>query len=189
MHVTSVVKDIQAHIEQLKIVQYNDIIIEWIPYNQFIDIKNIEKNVDNAITIYSALWNNGSLHYGINQEETRKPNTNVVLKCLNNSQNIINIIDEFLIEANTCYDDIHGISQNPDTKITSSFYKIYIVGNEIIDDIIQEVQLKINVPSDIVIEWIPFNQFINIKEIEKVDDNTTTYSAFWNNGPCIIILI
>ena len=64
-------------------------------------------------------------------------------------------------------------------------FKNWTSGNEIIDDIIQEVQLKINVPSDIVVEWIPFNQFINIKEIEKVDDNTSTtiYSAFWNNGP------
>ncbi|GBC47117.2 kinase-like domain-containing protein [Rhizophagus irregularis DAOM 181602=DAOM 197198] len=64
-----------------------------------------------------TLWNNGSLHYDSNQEELiRKPNTNVVLKCLNNSQNIINIIDEFLIEANTCHDEIYGLSQNPDTK-------------------------------------------------------------------------
>ncbi|CAB4439856.1 unnamed protein product [Rhizophagus irregularis] len=181
--------------KQLKISFRDDKIIEWIPYNQFIDIKKIEKNVDNAITIYSALWNN-----------------DVVLKCLNNSQNII---DEFLIEANIC-DYIHGISQNPDTKdyiivlqdiycekcgeeYTDKYnkwcgpcdrnyfineFKNWTSGNEIIDDIIQEIQLKINKPSDIVVEWIPFNQFINIKEIEKVDGNTTTiYSAFWNNGP------
>uniref|UniRef100_U9SIJ5 Uncharacterized protein n=1 Tax=Rhizophagus irregularis (strain DAOM 181602 / DAOM 197198 / MUCL 43194) TaxID=747089 RepID=U9SIJ5_RHIID len=71
--------------KQLKINWYDDIIIEWIPYNQFIDIKKIEKNIDNAVTIYSALWNNGSLHYDINQEElTRKPNTNVF-----NSDNLI----------------------------------------------------------------------------------------------------
>ncbi|UZO10655.1 uncharacterized protein OCT59_002235 [Rhizophagus irregularis] len=180
-----------------------------------------KKNVDNAVTIYSALWNNGSLHYDSNQEELiRKPNTNVVLKCLNNSQNIINIIDEFLIEANTCHDEIYGLSQNPDTKdyiiVLQDIYcekcgeqysdrysskynkwcmpchrnyfmnesKNWTSGNEIIDDIILEIQLKIEEPSDIVVEWIPFNQFINIKEIEKVFDNTTTiYSAFWNNGP------
>ncbi|CAB5321513.1 unnamed protein product [Rhizophagus irregularis] len=195
--------------KQLKINRYS-IIIEWIPYNQFIDIKKIEKNVDNAVTIYSALWNNGSLHYDINQEElTRKPNINVVLKCLNNSQNII---DELLIKAEICLKNMHGISQIPDTKdyiiVLQDIYcekcgeqynkwcetchrnyfinefKNWTSGNEIIDDIIQEVQLKINEPSDIVIEWIPFNQFINIIEIEKVDDNTTTiYSAFWNNGP------
>ncbi|CAB5347940.1 unnamed protein product [Rhizophagus irregularis] len=182
--------------KQLKIDWHYDIIIEWIPYNQFIDIKKIEKNVDNAVTIYSALWNNGSLHYDSNQEElTRKPNIN----------------------ANTCYDDMHGISQNPDTKdyiivlqdiycekcgeqYTDEYnnkwcvqchrnyfineFKNWASGNEIIDDIIQEIQLKFYKPSNIVVEWIPFNQFINIKEIEKVDDNTTTiYSAFWNNGP------
>ncbi|GBC25549.2 kinase-like domain-containing protein [Rhizophagus irregularis DAOM 181602=DAOM 197198] len=60
--------------------------------------------------MYSALWNNGSLHYDINKEElTRKPNIKVVLKCLNNFQNIID-------KAITCYDSMHGISQNPDTK-------------------------------------------------------------------------
>uniref|UniRef100_U9U3M6 Uncharacterized protein n=1 Tax=Rhizophagus irregularis (strain DAOM 181602 / DAOM 197198 / MUCL 43194) TaxID=747089 RepID=U9U3M6_RHIID len=85
--------------KQLKFDLYYTI-IEWIPYNQFIDIKKIEKNVDNAVTIYSALWNNGSLHYDINKKElTRRPDINVVLKCLNNSQNVINIIDEFLIEV------------------------------------------------------------------------------------------
>jgi L-cystine uptake protein TcyP (sodium:dicarboxylate symporter family) len=91
---TSGNKEIDDFIQkkQLLIDSYDDIIIEWIPYNQFIDVKKIEKNVDNAVTIYSALWNNGS-----NQEElTRNPNIKVVLKCLNNSQNII---DEFLIEV------------------------------------------------------------------------------------------
>ncbi|CAB4420763.1 unnamed protein product [Rhizophagus irregularis] len=202
--------------KQLKFNWYNNnTLTEWIPYNQFIDIKKIEKNVDNAVTKYSALWNNGSLHYDSNQEELiRKPNINVVLKCLNNSQNTI---DEFLIEAKICHKNMYGISQNPDTKdyiiVLQDIYcekcgeqytnnrnkwcvpchrnyfinefKNWTSGNEIIDDIIQEVQLKINVSSDIVVEWIPFNQFINIKEIEKVDDNTTTtiYSAFWNNGP------
>src|SRR5207248_2396237 len=38
-------------------------------------------------------------------------------------------------------------------------------GNEKINNFIQEMQLKINQYDDIVFEWIPYNQFSNIKEI------------------------
>jgi hypothetical protein len=75
---------------QLKIDSYYDIILEWIPYNQFVNIKEIGKDDDNIATIYSALWNDGLLHYSSDKKEwIRKPNIKVVLKCLNNSQNII----------------------------------------------------------------------------------------------------
>ena len=57
-------------------------------------------------------------------------------------------------------------------------------GNEKINDFIQEMQIKINGFNDIVVEWIPYNQFINIKEMEKFDDNVIIiYSAIWKNGP------
>ena len=36
-------------------------------------------------------------------------------------------------------------------------------GNEKIDDSIQEMQLEINCPNDIVVEWISYNQFSDIK--------------------------
>jgi hypothetical protein len=82
---------------QLKINRYDDMILEWIPYNQFVDVKEIEKFDDNITTIYSALWNGGLLHYNSDKKEwIRKPNIKVVLKCLNNSQNIIY---EFLNEV------------------------------------------------------------------------------------------
>jgi hypothetical protein len=55
-------------------------------------------------------------------------------------------------------------------------------GNEKIDDFIQEMQLKINVHDNITVEWIPYSQFNNIKEIRK-DDSTTLYSAIWMDGP------
>ena len=55
--------------------------------------------------------------------------------------------------------------------------------NEKIDDFIQEMQLKVIYCSNTVIEWIPYNQFINIKKIGKDDNNfVTMYSAIWNNG-------
>ena len=70
---------------QLKIKNYDDIVFEWIPYNQF---KNINKDIDkgNLTTVYSAIWKNGPLCY--EKKWTRKSDTNVALECLNNSQNI-----------------------------------------------------------------------------------------------------
>src|SRR5437763_13305708 len=55
-------------------------------------------------------------------------------------------------------------------------------GNEKIDNLIQEMQLKINHPFDFVFEWIPYNQFSDIEEIGK-DDFATVYSAIWKDGP------
>src|SRR5688572_6914283 len=55
-------------------------------------------------------------------------------------------------------------------------------GNEKIDDIIQEMQLKINNINDIVFEWIPYNQFDNIEKISK-GDFATVCSAIWKDGP------
>ena len=79
----------------LKINRYDDMVFEWIPYNQFNEIKEIGKN--NSITVYSAIWKNGPLlyySYG-NKKYLRDTNKEVALKCLHsNSQDLI----EFLIE-------------------------------------------------------------------------------------------
>ena len=60
----------------------------------------------------------------------------------------------------------------------------WISGNEKIDDFIQERQLKINNCNygDILLEWIPYNQFNEIKEISK-NSLITVYSAIWKDGP------
>jgi hypothetical protein len=77
---------------QLKINSWGDIIIEWVPYSQFSNIKEINKS--DSATLYSAIWINGPLEYKRKYE--RKLNKEVALKCLHNSQNIIN---EFLNEV------------------------------------------------------------------------------------------
>jgi len=74
---------------QLKIDSYNNIISEWIPYNQFNDIKEIV-NKDDSAKIYSAIWKDGPLNY--NEKYTRNENKKVALKYLYNSQNINNEI-------------------------------------------------------------------------------------------------
>ncbi len=61
--------------------------------------------------------------------------------------------------------------------------KNFTSGNEKIDNLVQEMQLKINKPNDIVFEWIPYNQLNDIKEIGK-NDFVTIYSAIWN-GPLV----
>ena len=55
-------------------------------------------------------------------------------------------------------------------------------GNEEIDNLIKETQLKISSAYDIIFEWIPYDQFSNIKEIDK-SDGTKLYFATWKHGP------
>ena len=82
---------------------------------------------------------------------------------------------------------LYGITQNQDTGdyILVQSYTInmttWISGNEKIDDFIQEMQLKIDSFDDIVFEWIPYNQFDNIKEICEYEF-ITIYSAIWKYG-------
>ena len=78
----------------LKIDSYDNIIFEWIPYNQFSDIKEIGRG--GFATVYSAIWKDGPLKYNYNNEYTRESNKKFVLKCLHKSQNITN---EFLNEV------------------------------------------------------------------------------------------
>src|SRR5581483_930832 len=57
-------------------------------------------------------------------------------------------------------------------------------GNKQVDSFIQERQerqLEIY-PNDKLFEWIPYNQFNNLKEIGK-SDLFMTYSAVWKDGP------
>ena len=73
----------------------NSVTFEWIPYNQFINIKEIGKG--GFATIYSAIWKDGILKYNSDKKEhERIPNKEVALKCLDDSQNISS---EFLNEV------------------------------------------------------------------------------------------
>ena len=56
-------------------------------------------------------------------------------------------------------------------------------GNKIIDGFIQKMQLKLYERYDsIVFEWISFDQFSSIEEINK-DNFVTVHSAVWKDGP------
>ncbi|CAB5367151.1 unnamed protein product [Rhizophagus irregularis] len=178
------------HEMQLRINDYDDIVLEWIPYNQFNKIKEAGKI--SLLTVYSAIWKNGPLCYNKQHENyIRESNKEVALKCLYNSQESVN---SFINEAkkyptnHKAFQVLHGISQNPDTGnfilVQKNIINLtnWISGNEKIDNFIQEMQLKMNDCDDIVLEWIPYSQFNNIKEIGK-GGFSTVYSAKWKDGP------
>src|SRR5436305_2043564 len=77
-----------------KIKHHNDIVFEWIPYDQFYNIK--EKRKEGFDTIYSAIWRAGPLYYNQNTENYQRWfDKQVALKLLNESQNLTNeILDE-----------------------------------------------------------------------------------------------
>ena len=76
---------------QLKIINSWYLVLEWISYNQFFDIKEVYK--DDFSTTYSAKWKDGSLNWDRNNKKyVRYSNEEIALKCLHNLQNI----DEFL---------------------------------------------------------------------------------------------
>ena len=84
---------------KLKITDQTNITFEWIPYDQFNNIKAIGKG--GFATIYSAIWKDGLLKYDSDKNEyKRMPNKEVALKCLHDSQNIT---DEFLNEVWNLY--------------------------------------------------------------------------------------
>ncbi|GET64903.1 kinase-like domain-containing protein [Rhizophagus irregularis DAOM 181602=DAOM 197198] len=109
-------KEINDLIQEIKlsIDRRSDIMFEWIPYDQFNDIKEIGKG--GFSTVYSAIWKDGLLSY----KGKRKSNTKIALKCLNNSQKLL---DKFINEVKAYLQQnvnnilkIYGISQNPNTE-------------------------------------------------------------------------
>jgi hypothetical protein len=77
---------------QLKSDKHNDIVVEWISYNQFTNIKEISK--DDFAIIYSAIWMEGPLQYDGKELKRISTNEKVSLKYLCNSQDINGILNE-----------------------------------------------------------------------------------------------
>ncbi|GES83245.1 kinase-like domain-containing protein [Rhizophagus clarus] len=104
---------------QLKINDYDDIVFEWIQYNQFDDIKEIGKG--GFSTVYSAKWKDGPLVYNVNEKiYNRDSNKVIALKCLHNSQNVtskvLDEVKEYSINRRSNILNVYGISQNPITR-------------------------------------------------------------------------
>ncbi|PKK70204.1 hypothetical protein RhiirC2_473873 [Rhizophagus irregularis] len=196
------------------LIKLKDFLFEYIPYNQFDDIKEV--GIDNYAM---AIWKDGPLHC-YNKKWSRESNKNVYLK-LYDSENADAFLDQIRMHLIKCdyYNPSYGISKNPYTKhYIMVFQRIlyckncgrkyneelksgydnewckeceinnlklnfgnWTSGNDEIDYFIQKMQLKINLPEDIIIEWIPFNQFIDVKLIVEEDDFTRIYSVIWKN--------
>ncbi|GBC42539.2 kinase-like domain-containing protein [Rhizophagus irregularis DAOM 181602=DAOM 197198] len=171
---------------------YKTYLFEWIPYNQLNEIEEtvaLKSLHDSQNTIEFVI--NKAKKYSYGYEDISK----VALRCLHNSQNTIRIVrnevkkylrDEFkdpidflINEAKkylvTC--DIYGISQDLNTN-NYILVLTWASGNEKIDDFIREM----NTYEDTVIEWIPYDQLNEIKEIGK-NSSISIYSAIWKDGP------
>src|ERR1044072_6221094 len=86
-------------------------------------------------------------------------------------------------ECGEKYTDIWGKWCKPcSIDYIETYFTNQISGNKKVDDLIEEMRLKIIHYSDIIFEWIPHNQFYDIEEISK-GDFATVYSAIWRDGP------
>src|SRR5205823_14448204 len=80
--------------KQLEIDNYDDIVFEWIPYNQFNYIEKISTKY-NFFTVYSAKWKDGPLEYNASiKKYERNSNREIVLKCFYKIQNINEFLNE-----------------------------------------------------------------------------------------------
>jgi hypothetical protein len=62
------------------------------------------------------------------------------------------------------------LCQQCEKNILINDFPSWISGNEKIDNLIKKMQLGINKYKDIIVEWIPYNQFNNIKELLDKDE-------------------
>ncbi|GBC40737.2 kinase-like domain-containing protein [Rhizophagus irregularis DAOM 181602=DAOM 197198] len=155
-----------------------------------------------------AIWKDGPLYYSIFEKiYKRELNKKVILKYLCNPQNVNHL---FLNEVIYSVEENHGVTQNPNTKDYMLVCKIeYYCENcgkkynnqferknksciscqtnpdfKKINDLIQEIKLNIDhnsCISDIMFNWIPYDQFNNIREIGK-GGFSTVYSAIWKDA-------
>jgi hypothetical protein len=72
--------------KQLEFIENDDIVFEWIPYDQFNEINKTGRS--DLITVYTAIWKDGPLYYNEynNNYYRRNSNKEVALKCLHNSK-------------------------------------------------------------------------------------------------------
>src|SRR4051794_35689536 len=91
-------------------------------------------------------------------------------------------IDDYCEECGVKYTNVHQkwckLCQINNLRKT---FTNWTSGNEKIDDFIQEKQLKIKGYRSIIFEWIPYNQFNDIKESSK-NDLATICSAMLKDG-------
>jgi hypothetical protein len=102
-----------------------------------------------------------------------------------NTKDYIIVIQNFISSCNKCFDytnEKYKWCKSCQINYLKENFTNWSSKNKQIDDLIQEVQLKINNHRNIIFEWIPYNQFDVIKEIGK-GGFAKVYSAKWRDGP------
>ncbi|RGB31427.1 hypothetical protein C1646_764117 [Rhizophagus diaphanus] len=194
---TSGNNDIDNFIQDTQLSAHKDVkkALEWIPYNRFNNIEKIGR-------FGKANWIDGCIFEwnGISQNWIRvNQNMIVTLKELDsNSKNIT-------LELMKWIGRLCGITQNPETKnymmVLNDECKIcdymcntihfqqnfenWTSGNDDIDKLIQDTQLLVHNNNHdvfkIVLEWIPYDRFYDIKYIAKGGFGKV-YRANWIDG-------
>ena len=72
-------------------INHDNIVFEWIPYNQLDNIKNIGQSDSTGIML--AIWKDGPLYYNYSKY-TRNQNKKVTLKYSYDSQNITEFLNK-----------------------------------------------------------------------------------------------
>ncbi|UZO13012.1 uncharacterized protein OCT59_004518 [Rhizophagus irregularis] len=131
--------------------------------------QNITEEFFNEGNKYSIYSHQDDKIYGVSQN----PNT----------KNYIIVIQERYCEncGNEYTDTFHKWCKSCQISNLKKNFTNWTSKNEKIDKFIQEMQLKIDCYDDTIVEWIPYEQFNNIKKINK-DDFVTICSAIWKNG-------
>ncbi|GBC33820.2 kinase-like domain-containing protein [Rhizophagus irregularis DAOM 181602=DAOM 197198] len=153
---------------------YSKMKLKKIP-NRNVSLKHLHNtNINEFLTkVKTYLTNTDNCKmYGISQHPDTK-NFIIVLQ------------DKYYIEYNKnycerCNDIYTNIKYKWCSPCQTNNLKLNFSGNKIINDLILEMQLKINSPFDRVFEWIPCNQFNDIKEIGKDDYDINNINEFLN---------
>ncbi|RGB30367.1 kinase-like domain-containing protein [Rhizophagus diaphanus] len=156
--------------------------LEWIPYNEFCDVKYIVEDVFKKT--YRAKW--------INKRNS------VFLESLDDPNNVT---PEFVTRIIVLLREIYGITQVPKTKTFMLVlneicekcnimcnamhyhqnFKNWTSGNNDIDKYIQNTQLLAHVGYKNSLEWIPYDRFYDFKHVAE-DKFGKSYKANWTDG-------